>query len=47
MSMPKGMSEKKCMPKSIKKRKENENEEIKIAHTFKIKAYIQKIEIHD
>jgi hypothetical protein len=26
---------KKCMPKSMKKRKEKEKKEIKIAHTFK------------
>ena len=30
-----------------KKEKEKEKKEIKIAHTFKIKAYIQKREIHD
>ena len=35
ISMPKGMREKKCMPKSMKKRKEKEKKEIKIAHTFK------------
>ena len=35
ISMPKGMREKKCMPKSMKKRKEKKKKEIKIAHTFK------------
>jgi hypothetical protein len=35
ISMPKGHERKKCMPKSMKKRKEKEKKEIKIAHIFK------------
>jgi hypothetical protein len=33
--MPKGHERKKCMPKSMKKKREEKNKEINIAHTFK------------
>jgi hypothetical protein len=35
ISISKVMKGKKCMPKSMKKRKQKENKEINIAHTFK------------
>ena len=47
ISMPKGMREKKMHAKEHEEKKEKEKKEIKIAHTFKIKIFIQKREIHD
>ena len=43
ISMPKGMTEKKCMPKSMKKIKEKK-ERNKDSPYFQIKAFIQKRE---
>ena len=46
MSMPKGMREKKCMPKSMKKRKEKDIK--KDSPYFQIKRHsFTKREIHD